>query len=134
MKLTIIRLKDLTQQDQTDLSKIWPQQAIPTLVETLSEQSQIYAARFNDRLLAALQLDVSGTQGRIGHLEVREVTRRRGVGKYLLEEVMAQNTAITLWRVANDGSAERGAIAAFMQSCGFRAEVDGWVKRARTGD
>ncbi|SFN42247.1 Acetyltransferase (GNAT) domain-containing protein [Izhakiella capsodis] len=131
MKLTIIRLINLTSQDQTDLSKIWPLQAIPSLVGALNEQSQIYAARFNDRLLAALQLDVRGTQGRVHHLAVREITRRRGVGKYLLEEVIAQNTMITLWRVASDGSGESSTIAAFMQRCGFRAEDDDWVKHTR---
>ncbi|PIJ51240.1 GNAT family N-acetyltransferase [Erwinia sp. OLTSP20] len=134
MQLTIIRLTHPTPEDLADLRKIWPHTDIASLTATLSEQSQLYAARFNDRLLAALQLDVSGTLGRIQQLAVRDVTRRRGVGKYLLQEVIARNSALTMWHVANDDSGEPGTIAAFMQSCGFRAEVDGWVKRVRIAE
>lgn len=134
MKLTIIRLTTLTPQDHADLHKIWPQGDSQQLSTSLSEELQLYAARFNERLLAALQLEVSGTQGTIRHLQVRNATRRRGVGKYLLEEVMAQNPSVTLWRVASDGDDDRRTIAAFMQSGGFRAEADSWVKRAPSID
>lgn len=128
MKLTILRLTTLSQQDQTDLTKIWPDEDIAALENSLSENSRVYAARFNERLLGALKLNIVGTQGKISQLEVREVTRRRGVGHYLLEETMAQNGSISDWWVADDGSANQGERAAFMQACGFRAQADGWVK------
>lgn len=128
MKLTIQRLASLTAQDRIDLAKVWPEIDIVQLEAQLSDSQRLYAARFNDRLLAALQLTLSGTQGKITHLNVREVTRRRGVGQYLLEETIAQNSALADWWIADDGDAAQGVRAAFMQACGFRAQADGWVR------
>ncbi|EHC89431.1 putative acetyltransferase, partial [Salmonella enterica subsp. enterica serovar Senftenberg str. A4-543] len=39
---------------------------------------RIYAARFNERLLGAVRVTLSGTQGALDSLRVREITRRRG--------------------------------------------------------
>ncbi|MCQ8226156.1 MULTISPECIES: aspartate 1-decarboxylase autocleavage activator PanM [Pantoea] len=128
MKLTIQRLASLTAQDRIDLAKVWPEIDIVQLEAQLSDTQRLYAARFNDRLLAALQLTLSGTQGKITHFNVREVTRRRGVGQYLLEETMAQNSALADWWIADDGDADQGVRAAFMQACGFRAQAEGWVR------
>ncbi|ERK16068.1 putative acetyltransferase [Pantoea sp. AS-PWVM4] len=128
MKLTIQRLTSLTTQDRIDLTKVWPEIDISQLEAQLSETQRMYAARFNDRLLAALQLTIQGAQGKITQLQVREVTRRRGVGKYLLEETLAQNSALAEWWVADDGADEQDVRAAFMQACGFRAQGDGWTR------
>lgn len=128
MKLTILRLTTLSAQDRIDLAKIWPDEDIAALESSLNENVRLYAARFNARLLGALKLAIAGTQGDISQLEVREVTRRRGVGRYLLEETLAQNGSVSGWWVADDGSANQGERAAFMQACGFRAQADGWVK------
>ncbi|HAT24378.1 MAG: aspartate 1-decarboxylase autocleavage activator PanM [Pantoea sp.] len=128
MKLTILRLTTLSAQDRIDLAKIWPDEDIAELEASLNENVRLYAARFNARLLGALKLTIAGTQGDISQLEVREVTRRRGVGRYLLEETIAQNGSVSSWWVADDGSANQGERAAFMQTCGFRAQADGWVK------
>ncbi|MBE5251857.1 MAG: aspartate 1-decarboxylase autocleavage activator PanM [Enterobacterales bacterium endosymbiont of Blomia tropicalis] len=128
MKLTILRLTAFTPQDRIDLAKIWPNQNIEQLEQALSETLRLYAARFNDRLLAALQLEISGTHGKVHHLEVREATRRRGVGKYLLEETMSQNGSLADWWIVDDGSDDQSVRAAFMQACGFRAQSDGWIK------
>ncbi|MBK0091634.1 MULTISPECIES: aspartate 1-decarboxylase autocleavage activator PanM [Erwiniaceae] len=128
MKLTIQRITALTPQDRLDLAKVWPQIDISQLEAVLSETQRLYAARFNNRLLGGLQLEIRGTQGKISHLTVREVTRRRGVGQYLLEETMAQNSALSDWWIADDGEADQNIRAAFMQSCGFRAQADGWVR------
>ncbi|MCG7390313.1 aspartate 1-decarboxylase autocleavage activator PanM [Pantoea sp. ACRSB] len=128
MKLTILRLTTFSPQDQIDLAKIWPNEDIAALEKSLSENQRLYAARFNERLLGALKLEIVGAQGKISQLEVREVTRRRGVGQYLMEETMAQNGSVSSWWVADDGSANQGERAAFMQACGFRAQSDGWVK------
>lgn len=127
MKLTIIRLQKLSDQDRIDLGKIWLDVNLDELEATLSENHRLYAARFNERLLAAVKLNIRGTQGELTRLEVREVTRRRGVGRYLVEEVIAQNSSISHWWIADDGKGEQQVIAAFMQSCGFRTQADGWI-------
>ena len=128
MKLTIVRVQQMSAQDRIDLAKIWSEQALATLTQQLDENHRLYAARFNDRLLAALQLEIRGTQGKIQALQVRDATRRRGVGKYLLEETMAQNPSLAHWWVADDGSADQGVRAALMRACGFHAQSDGWVR------
>ncbi|EPN5697442.1 aspartate 1-decarboxylase autocleavage activator PanM, partial [Cronobacter sakazakii] len=78
MKLTILRLHTLSEQDKIDLAKIWPEYPSESL--RLDENHRIYAARFNDRLLGAVRVTLRGTEGAMDSLRVREVTRRRGVG------------------------------------------------------
>lgn len=128
MKLTIIRLQQLSQQDRSDIKKIWPQADVEALAAQLDAQHRLYAARFNDRLLAAVQVGITAQKGRLSQLEVREVTRRRGVGLYLLEETLAQNPEVTQWSMDNDGSAQPEVIAAFMQSAGFTRQKGEWRK------
>lgn len=125
MKLTILRLATLTAQDRLDLAKIWPDEDISRLEAELNETHRLYVARFNDRLLAALKLEYSGSCGIVSQISVREVTRRRGVGQYLLEETVAQNGALAEWWVTD--KTDDGA-AAFMRACGFQQQQERWVK------
>jgi len=127
MKLTIIRLTSFSEQDQIDLAKIWPEYSPASL--DIDDTHRIYAARFNDRLLAAVRVTLRGTEGVLDSLRVRDVTRRRGVGQYLVEEVMRDNPAMTSWRIADIGVEDRAGMAAFAQALGFTAQQDGWEKR-----
>lgn len=126
MKLTIIRLQHFSAQDRLDLVKIWPDVNPDSLEQSLDEQHQLYAAKFNERLLAAVKVTMSGTGAELQDFQVREVTRRRGVGAWLLEEVLAQNPAITQWWLADKQVEDRAVMSAFMQHAGFIAQVDGW--------
>ncbi|MBU4682862.1 aspartate 1-decarboxylase autocleavage activator PanM [Cedecea davisae] len=126
MKLTIIRLFEFSAQDKIDLGKIWPEYSSASL--RLSDNERIYAAKFNDRLLGAVRVTLTGSQGALDSLRVREITRRRGVGQYLLEEVMQDNAEINHWWLADVGVEDREAMAAFMQASGFRAQSGGWEK------
>ncbi|HBW0976144.1 aspartate 1-decarboxylase autocleavage activator PanM [Klebsiella pneumoniae] len=126
MKLTIIRLQHFSDQDRIDLGKIWSSQDLSTL--TLDENHRLYAARFNERLLGAVRVTLRGVEGELSDLCVREVTRRRGVGQYLVEETLRDNPAINSWRVADHGVEDRGVMAAFMQALGFSAQQNGWEK------
>lgn len=127
MKLTIHRLENFSDQDHIDLNKIWPEYSPSSL--TVDETHRIYAARFNERLLGAVRVTLSGTQGALDSLRVREVTRRRGVGQYLIEEVICDNPSVTSWWMADVGVEDRGVMAAFMQALGFTAQENGWVKQ-----
>ncbi|MDT3414150.1 aspartate 1-decarboxylase autocleavage activator PanM [Kosakonia cowanii] len=127
MKLTIIRLTSFSEQDQIDLAKIWPEYSPASL--DIDDTHRIYAARFNDRLLAAVRVTLRGTEGVLDSLRVRDVTRRRGVGQYLVEEVMRDNPAMTSWWIADIGVEDRAVMAAFAQALGFTAQQDGWEKR-----
>ncbi|WP_437890527.1 aspartate 1-decarboxylase autocleavage activator PanM [Phytobacter sp. V91] len=127
MKLTIIRLVTFTDQDHIDLAKVWPEYSPASL--QVDETHHIYAARFNDRLLAAVRVTLLGTQGALDSLRVRDITRRRGVGKYLLDEVILDNPNITTRWITEAGVEDRSVMAAFAQAVGFTAQNDGWVKR-----
>ena len=127
MKLTIIRLENFSDQDRIDLQKIWPEYSPSSL--QVDDNHRIYAARFNERLLAAVRVTLSGTEGALDSLRVREVTRRRGVGQYLLEEVLRNNPGVSCWWMADAGVEDRGVMTAFMQALGFTAQQGGWEKR-----
>ncbi|HED2939331.1 TPA: aspartate 1-decarboxylase autocleavage activator PanM, partial [Citrobacter koseri] len=126
MKLTIVRLENFSAQDLIDLGKIWPEYSASSL--SVDDTHRIYAARFNERLLGAVRVTLSGTQGALDSLRVREITRRRGVGQYLVEEVIRNNPGVSAWWMADVGVEERGVMAAFMQALGFTAQADGWEK------
>lgn len=127
MKLTIVRLENFSAQDLIDLGKIWPEYSASSL--SVDDTHRIYAARFNERLLGAVRVTLSGTQGALDSLRVREITRRRGVGQYLVEEVIRNNPGVSAWWMADVGVEERGVMAAFMQALGFSAQQDGWERR-----
>ena len=127
MKLTIVRLDNFSDQDLIDLGKIWPEYSASSL--SVDETHRIYAARFNERLLGAVRVTLSGTQGALDSLRVRDITRRRGVGQYLIEEVIRDNPAVSSWWMADVGVEDRSVMAAFMQVLGFTAQENGWEKR-----
>ncbi|HCJ6373714.1 MULTISPECIES: aspartate 1-decarboxylase autocleavage activator PanM [unclassified Citrobacter] len=127
MKLTIVRLENFSAQDLIDLGKIWPEYSASSL--SVDETHRIYAARFNERLLGAVRVTLSGTQGALDSLRVRDITRRRGVGQYLVEETLRENPDVSSWWMADVGVEDRSVMAAFMQALGFTAQADGWEKR-----
>ncbi|TQN82922.1 UNVERIFIED_ORG: acetyltransferase (GNAT) family protein [Citrobacter freundii] len=127
MKLTIVRLDNFSDQDLIDLGKIWPEYSASSL--SVDETHRIYAARFNERLLGAVRVTLSGTQGALDSLRVRDITRRRGVGQYLIEEVIRENPDVSSWWMADVGVEDCSVMAAFMQVLGFTAQENGWEKR-----
>lgn len=126
MKLTIIRLFECSAQDEIDLAKIWPEYSSASLA--LTDTHRIYAAKFNDRLLGAVRVTLAGNEAALDSLRVREITRRRGVGQYLVEEVIRDNPDITGWWMSDAGVEDRDVMNAFMEVVGFTAENSGWGK------
>ena len=126
MKLTIIRLFECSAQDEIDLAKIWPEYSSASLA--LTDTHRIYAAKFNDRLLGAVRVTLAGNEAVLDSLRVREITRRRGVGQYLVEEVIRDNPDITGWWMSDAGVEDRDVMNAFMEAVGFTAENSGWGK------
>ncbi|MBF4179222.1 MULTISPECIES: aspartate 1-decarboxylase autocleavage activator PanM [Lelliottia] len=127
MKLTILRLVSFSDQDHIDLGKIWPEYSPSSL--TVDETHRIYAARFNERLLGAVRVTLSGTDGALDSLRVREITRRRGVGQYLIEEVIRDNPDVSAWWMSDIGVEDRSVMSAFMQATGFAERENGWERR-----
>lgn len=133
MKLTIIALVDPTNQQYLDLYKIWPDQSQNQLNAFLLSGQKIYAARFNDRLLAAAKVQVDHQQGTICHFLVREITRRRGVGLYLLDEICRQQPQVTHWLFSLEGIVDvnKSVMTQFLLACGFIKvpNSEQWEKR-----
>jgi len=127
MKLTILRLVSFSDQDHIDLGKIWPEYSPSSL--TVDETHRIYAARFNERLLGAVRVTLSGTDGALDSLRVREITRRRGVGQYLIDEVIRDNPGVSAWWMSDIGVEDRSVMSAFMQATGFTERENGWERR-----
>ena len=114
----------------TDLGKIYqnylPQEklnseALQALIE--DEQAQLYVSLFNARHLAAVQVKVNEHQAFLNLLCVRDITRRRGLGKNLLHEVEKQLKAegiciikMDLKKTAED---EKEGLSLFMLDSGY---------------
>ncbi|WON77173.1 aspartate 1-decarboxylase autocleavage activator PanM [Serratia sp. UGAL515B_01] len=130
MKLTIERLTSLSSQDLIDLGKIWPHQQPEQWQIWLKDGKALFAARFNDRLLGAVKVDLQGDTAQLHDLMVREVTRRRGVGLYLVQDPQRQLPQVSHWQLSTTGLAprERGGVNNFMQACGFQMQGDIWRK------
>ncbi|AJJ10014.1 hypothetical protein CH64_2819 [Yersinia rohdei] len=130
MKLTIERLTTLTHQDLIDLAKIWPEEQ-PSVWQTwINAGKPLFAARFNERLLGAVKVEVDGQQAELQDLCVREVTRRRGVGLYLLEETLRQLPAIQHWYLSDEQvtAENHTGMDGFMHASGFTRNTQGWQR------
>ncbi|EQM81290.1 acetyltransferase [Stutzerimonas stutzeri MF28] len=95
MPVSIEHITEPSQQDRIDLAKIFadapawllaPYADAAALVEAGLTERSLIAGRFNDRLLGAALLQRGASHWRLSHLCVRQVTRRRGVGRRILEE------------------------------------------------
>ncbi|WP_431224185.1 aspartate 1-decarboxylase autocleavage activator PanM [Serratia sp. L9] len=130
MKLTIERLTSFSPQDLIDLGKIWPHQQPSHWQGWLENGKALFAARFNDRLLGAVKIELQGATAQLHDLMVREVTRRRGVGLFLLQDAQRQVPQVLQWQLSTAGLAprERGEVENFMRACGFQAQGDLWQK------
>ncbi|WP_109409229.1 aspartate 1-decarboxylase autocleavage activator PanM [Proteus genomosp. 4] len=107
MKLTIEKLAQLSEQDHIDLGKIWQDTRYQSaLTNEINNENVLFVARFNERLLAACWVKLSGEKAVISDFMVREVTRRRGVGHYLLTQCLSAYPDIHHWQAAISLSAE----------------------------
>ncbi|CNH97538.1 putative acetyltransferase [Yersinia thracica] len=130
MKLTIERLTNLTHQDLIDLAKIWPEQQQTSWLQWINDGKPLFAARFNERLLGAVKVKVDCQQAELEDLCVREVTRRRGVGLYLIEETLRQLPTIQQWSLSDKQVTvtNYAAIDGFLRACGFSRNTQGWQR------
>lgn len=127
MKLTIERLAQPSAAEMADLLKIWPQQSATQLQQRLANAEILLVARFNDHLLAGLWVTRDGHRGQIQQLQVRPVTRRRGVGRYLLEQTPLLVPEISVWDMDVRTAEAPTELTAFLHSCGWQArDANSW--------
>ncbi|MBI6529476.1 aspartate 1-decarboxylase autocleavage activator PanM [Proteus vulgaris] len=109
MKLTIEKLAQLSEQDRIDLGKIWQDARYQSALATeINAENTLFVARFNERLLAACWVKLSNKKAVITDFMVREVTRRRGVGHYLLTQCLCAYPDITHWQAISLSAEESG--------------------------
>lgn len=102
MKLTIEQLTQPSIQDNLDLAKIWHDERYKSaLTSPITQENTLFVARFNDRLLAACRVKLSANTALITDFVVREVTRRRGVGHYLLTECLNAYPEVINWQAVS---------------------------------
>lgn len=92
-----VRLEAIThpsKQDAIDLEKIYHDFQGDISGESLQKQSDdshiLYAGRFNDRLLGAMQVVLNDSQVDIRYLCVREITRKRHVARDMLRLLLGE--------------------------------------------
>ena len=76
-----------SEQDRQDLSKTY-EGDIAWLDGVLAGPDQLVGGRFNDRLVAAFLLRDAGDHWQLERLQVREITRRRGVARQTLQSAL----------------------------------------------
>ncbi|UVE18198.1 PanM family protein [Pseudomonas sp. LS44] len=95
MPVIVERISQPSEQDRLDLAKIYADAPAWLLAPYTDAQALIAAGlaagtllsgRFNDRLLGAALLESGSVHWRLSHLCVRTLTRKRGVGRRLLDE------------------------------------------------
>lgn len=99
MPVYVESIHEPSPQDRSDLAKIFadapewlltPHTDAEALIAAGLADGSLVAGRFNDRLLGAALLKRGADVWQLSHLCVRKVTRRRGVGKRILEETARQ--------------------------------------------
>lgn len=123
MPVFVETLIEPSPQDRIDLAKIFadapdwllaPYANATALTEAGLANQSLIAGRFNDRLLGAALLQRGTPHWRLSHLCVRKITRRRGVGKRILEESLrlAREAGTDLHLAAPKEHLEAQALAA----------------------
>lgn len=112
-----------SQQDRDDLAKIFadapawlltPHASAEAMIGHALTEGTLIAGRFNGRLLGAGLVHRGTDHWQLSHLCVRRITRRRGVGKRILDESqrMASEAGKTLRLAAVSGQLDPQALAA----------------------
>ncbi|MFB9845911.1 acetyl-CoA sensor PanZ family protein [Oceanisphaera arctica] len=89
----------------------------------LPEQAVFYLATFNDKAVALAWRQ----QDRLDFIAVRDITRRRGIGRELLRQIRLEAKAAGLSRLdcnpAQAPEEQRAGLAAFLTSHGFNTQA-----------
>lgn len=119
--------------DLADLEKIYadyPLGPSASIADWLFDQREagksLIAGRFNGRLLGALWLSRRGDEGRIEHLCVRAITRRRGTARQLLQLLQQQAGQFQLTALTVAGTGRATELAPLWLGLGFAEAGEQW--------
>ncbi|PKG37953.1 aspartate 1-decarboxylase autocleavage activator PanM [Psychromonas sp. Urea-02u-13] len=130
MRLSVF-LPESSQQLFIDLQKLYQgslseQQLTPDALQKLitTPDTLFFVTLFNARHLGAVQVTIEQENAQLNLLCVRDLTRRRGVGRNLLREVEKQLQAKNISQIQLPLTAlkehERETMTLFMQACGYQ--------------
>lgn len=98
------------------------QEALESLID--SPNKLFFVTLFNARHLGAVQVSLIQEKAELALLCVRDITRRRGVGKNLLREVEKRlkdesitEVSLSLTKIKEN---EKKSLIIFMQTCGYQ--------------
>ncbi len=125
MPVFVETITEPSSQDLVDLAKIFadapawlllPHSDAEALIQAALAEGNLIAGRFNDRLLGAALLRRDTRHWQLSHLCVRKITRRRGVGRRIIDEArrMAADAGQDLQLAAPAEQLETQALAARM--------------------
>jgi len=133
MRLSVFIANTLSTQLLTDLQKIYAdylppaaltEEAISTLIA--EPTTRLYMTMFNDRHIGAAKVSIEGSQATLTQLTVRDLTRRRGVGKNLLTQIQKSLSADNITHIRYDlqevSEVDLLATTAFLLDSGFDVE------------
>lgn len=94
MRLSVFIANTLSIQLVIDLQKIYlghlpPQSLTEQAIanELAQTKSCLYVTMFNERHIGAVKVQLDATQATLSQLTIRDLTRRRGIGKNLLKQI-----------------------------------------------
>lgn len=139
MRLSVF-LPEQSTQLLIDLQKLYQDYFSPEQLTTESlqaliedEQAQLFVTLFNARHLGAVRVSTTGQEATLSLLCVREVTRRRGVAKNLLNQVekLLKDEGIEVVKMYIDEfpENEKQGVTLFMQASGYAFKKGVFSKR-----
>ena len=132
MPVSVEWVDEVSESDFADLIKIYadcpaalredlsPIEKINDWLHAVLANNKLVVARFNGRLLGSVLLQQINEQWQLSCLCVRKVTRRRGVGRRVIEVLQQQSRAQQQVLVANIPVDDSVAMA-FLQALNFAA-------------
>lgn len=131
MRLSVFLANKSSAQLLLDLKKIYQNYftdnqltsgSLQALIE--NNTTQLYMTMFNERHLGAVQVTVDNKQAQLSLLTVRDLTRRKGIAKNLLNEVEKQLKIAGITEVKMDLSTiqeeEKKGVNLFMLAVGYK--------------
>ena len=135
MRLSVFHPETVNSQLLIDLKKIYTPawsdtQLTDEALNALITQNQpsLYVAMFNQRHIAAAQLTIEANQARVNNFVVRDLTRRRGVGKYLLAQLEATAQRQGAAEISVILSETEQAFSGFLVAMGYQQQEGKWCK------
>jgi len=130
MRLSVFIANTLSTQLVIDLQKIYlghlpPQSLTEQAIakELAQTTSYLFVTMFNERHIGAVKVQLNATQATLSQLAIRDLTRRRGIGKNLLKQIETTLAAEGIKQITYDLKevAEEQCLAtqAFLSDSGY---------------